>query len=495
MILIKIDRSSSTPLYKQIINRIVELIENGSLEPGSPLPSTRLFAERLGISREVTYRAFDELQALGYLESRQGSYTTVRQRLRKVSIESFSEGSKIDWEAISNPSSRVLHESMKDFVLSYDTPNSDGFINLSQLHLDPRLFPIQEFRRCIKEVLQDDSINVLNYGDPQGSQPLREHITQRARIHGIAVSHDEILLTNGAQHSIELVLHLLSNNGSKIFLEEPTYGNAIPLFKSFGFELVGIPMRNDGIDLNVLERRLKSEKPAFIYTMPSCHNPCGITTSQQHREQLLLLAEQHKVPIVEDGFDEEMKYFGEFVLPLKSMDIHKTVIYIGTYSKVLFPGIRLGGIVAAKDCIQRLLSIKKTTQLCGNTLIEAAMECFYRYGYYNKHIKRMRHVYRKRMQTALNALKAYMPNKISWTEPAGGHTIWLTLSSEYKNLSEFKDLLYKYKILVSPGNYFFFSSSPNKYLRISIANSNEQEIQEGIKRLGKVIRELNLRKA
>jgi len=494
MILIGIDRRSNIPLYMQIINRIVELIENGSLEPGSTLPSTRLLAEKLGISREVTYRAYDELHALGYLESRPGSYTTVRQRLRTVSIESFSDESKIDWEAVSNPSSHVLQELMKDFIVSYDTPITKGFINLSQLHLDPRLYPIREFRRCIREVLLDDSIDALNYHDPQGYQPLREYIARRARIHGIAVSDDEILLTNGAQHSIELVLHLLANNGAKIFLEEPTYGNAIPLFKSFGFELVGIPMRNDGMDLDVLERRLKNEKPTFIYTMPSCHNPCGITTSQQHRERLLLLAEQHKVPIVEDGFDEEMKYFGEFVLPLKSMDIHKVVIYIGTYSKVLFPGIRLGGIIAAKECIQRLLSFKRITHICGNTLIEAAMERFCRYGYYDKHIKGMRHVYRKRMLTALKALKAHMPDNISWTEPVGGHIIWVTLASGYKSLSVLKDLLFKYKILVSPGNSFFFSSSPDRYLRISIANSNEQEIQEGIERLGKVIRELNIRK-
>jgi DNA-binding transcriptional MocR family regulator len=194
---------------------------------------------------------------------------------------------------------------------------------------------------------------------------------------------------------------------------------------------------------------------------------------------------------VEDGFEEEMKYFGKVVLPIKSMDQKKVVLYLGTFSKVLFPGIRLGWIAAEKDCIDRLTGIKRFVDLSSNSVVQRALSAFIRNGYYEKHLKRIHRIYRRRMTAALEALNAFLPSEVSWTKPEGGYTIWVSLRKAYRNEDQFKTILLKHGVLVSPGLYYFFSSKIQKYFRISISSLNEDEITQGIKRLGMALAELN----
>lgn len=491
MIFIKIDRNNSIPIFRQIIEQIIRLIENDTLSIGTKLPSTRQLAYKLGLDRTTVYRAYLELNALGYIESTPGSYTTVRFRPKVGKKITVSGKGIIDWKENSTPNSDQLYR----FFLQYspesisNTPGS--LINLSPLNLDHRIFPVNDLRRCLNEVLVNESSDILGYGDYAGYEPLREDIARRLQVHGIAVSSHEILITNGAQQAIDLLLRLFVNPGTPVAIESPTYANIIPLLRYYQADIMEIPMRSDGLDLQVLENQIIRKKPVFLYTIPNFQNPTGITTTQSHREQLLVLCEKYKITIIEDGFEEEMKYFGKVVLPIKSMDKKKIVIYLGTFSKVLFPGIRIGWIAAEEECIKRITAIKRFSDLSSSKMIQVAVSTFLRRGYYDMHLKRMHRIFRKRLQVALQALKQYLPKGVYWTKPDGGYTIWISLPICYGDEAIFKKLLIKHEVLVSPGEYYFHTQPPKKYFRISIANLNETEIIEGISRLGKALNELN----
>jgi GntR family transcriptional regulator/MocR family aminotransferase len=493
LILLKIDRDGAIPIYQQIINQIIKLIENDIMESGSKLPASRVLAKKMGIDRSTVYRAYQELNALGHTRSHPGSYTRVRKRPR-VSINlPPAKKSIISWADKSNEASQKLFQ----FFLKFSPESAPGLpsnsINLSPLDLDHRIFPVEDFRRCINQILVNVGEKILSYGDHTGYLPLREDIARRLQIHGISISPDEILITNGAQQAIELIFRLFLKPGTKVMIESPTYANIIPLLRYYRADILGIPLKKDGLDLDYLRSQLKKEKPAFLYTIPNFQNPTGITTNQAHREKLLALCENQYLPIVEDGFEEEMKYFGKVVLPIKSMDQNKLVIYLGTFSKVLFPGIRVGWITADRECIRRLTAIKRFTDLSGSTFVQAAISTFLRNGYYDLHLKRMHRIFRKRMQVAFHALEKYFPKAVTWTRPEGGYTIWVNLPACYADEESFKNSLLKFGVLVSPGEYYFHMKNNRQFFRISIASLNEDEIEEGICRLGKALDHFKLR--
>lgn len=492
MILLSLKPESTIPLFRQIVTQIRELIENDVVRPGSKLPSTRDMAEKLGVNRSTIYKAYEELWALGYIESRPGSYSIVRRRAGLASVNGNEIKCIIPWGKTSNEGARRIHEVfVKLKAVNPERMKLKEVINLSPLLMDKRLFPAEDFRKSMNRILKEKGDEVLDYGDAQGYGPLREYIANRLSTHSINSTPDEILITNGSQQAIDLVLRMLTVPGSTVIMEEPTYSLIIPLLKLNQINAEGIPMDETGMDLNYLDKYLKKNKAAMVYTIPNFHNPTGITTSQAHREKLLSICEKYKLPLVEDGFEEEMKYFGKVVLPIKSMDKNKCVLYLGSFSKVLFPGARIGWIAAGKECIERLLAIKRFTDLSSNAISQAALYDFCINGHYDIHIKRMHRLFSKRMRVTLKTLKKYMPeNKVMWTEPSGGYLIWLKLNNIKRNTDEVNKILLKHGVIVSPGKYFYLKRNNDIYFRISISTLNEKEIETGIKRLGEAITKL-----
>ncbi|RPI15906.1 MAG: PLP-dependent aminotransferase family protein [Ignavibacteriae bacterium] len=492
MILLNLKPDSAVPLFRQIVTQIKELIENDVVKPGSKLPSTRSLSEKLGVNRSTIYKAYEELWALGYIESRPGSYSVVRKRVELAEVNGNNTGSIIHWCKKSSPGAQKIFDMFaKSRSVNPESMRLKDIINLSPLLMDNRLFPAGEFRKSMNRVLKDNSDEVLDYGEHQGYKPLREYIANRLRSHSISTTAEEILITNGSQHAIDLIFRMMTVPGDTVILEEPTYALAIPLLKLFGIKPAGIPMLDTGMDLNYLDKYLKKNRAAFLYTIPNFQNPTGTTTSQMHREQLLGICEKYKLPLVEDGFEEEMKYFGKVVLPIKSMDKNKCVIYLGSFSKVLFPGARIGWIAAGKECIDRILAIKRFTDLSSNAISQAALYDFCLNGHYDIHIKRMHRLFSKRMRTALKALKKYMPeNKVIWSEPAGGYLIWLKLNNIKIDSAEINKIFLKHGVIVSPGKFYYLKQNNDIYFRISISTLNEKEIETGMKRLGEAITKL-----
>ena len=247
-------------------------------------------------------------------------------------------------------------------------------------------------------------------------------------------------------------------------------------------------MRPDGVDLDLLERSLRRARPLLVHTIPNFHNPTGITTGQAHRERLLTICEARRVPIVEDGFDEEMKYFGTAVLPIKSMDARGIVLYLGTFSKVVFPGLRIGWVVAPAEAIERLAAIQRLSSLSGNTLAQAAAARFCAAGLYEAHLRRVHRVYRGRMQAALRGLREQMPEGVEWTEPSGGYTLWLRVSGRRGEEAALAERFAREGVRVAPGSLFYLRPPADPHFRLSIACAGEEEILEGCRRLGRALR-------
>ena len=456
MLLMGLDRTSAVPVYRQIYQRVARLVDDGTLQPGSRLPASRNLADTLGVNRSTVVRAYQELWALGYLESRPGSYSTVRQRMKPQGGDETPRSGLIDWERHSAPPARAVHGELQRLTAQRTRPTARA-VNFATLAADRMLSPVDDFRRAVRQALLADGRDLLDYGDPAGYRPLRETIAQRLRVHGVTVSADEVLITSGSQHGIDLVLRLLAGPGSEVIVEAPTYALAIPLFRLHNVRVREVPMRSDGMDLDVLERALASNRPALVYTMPNFQNPTGVTTSHAHRERLLALCEARRVPILEDGFEEELKYFGKCVLPLKSMDTGGIVIYAGTFSKVVFPGLRIGWLAADRECIERLLAISRFTVLSPNVVSQAAVHRFCAGGAYEDHLRRVHRAYRRRMATLLTGLRRHLPAAgVRWTQPVGGYTLMLWVDTAMRE-AELDDRLGRAGVLLVPGSSFFVS--------------------------------------
>jgi DNA-binding transcriptional MocR family regulator len=489
MLLIELNPESPVPAYLQIRDHIIAMIHDGALRPGDRLPPTRELASSTGVHRSTVVRAFEETRALGYLESRPGSYTTVRRRARppEAGGTGMDGSTLIDWEARGEGSIGEGAELDRSRFLRR-TDNSA--IDFERLAADPSLAPTDDLRRCVSKTMISCGAEALDYADPAGWRPIRETISRRLRAHGVAVGCEEILITNGAQQALDLVLRLLTRAGDRVVVEAPTYGMFHPLLRLHGIEPVEVAMKRDGMDLDVLEKVLGGEKPSFLYTMPNFHNPTGVTTDQAHRERLLQLCESHRVPIVEDGFEEEMKYFGRAVLPIKSMDALGLVLYVGSFSKVVFPGLRVGWIAAPSEVVDRLTAIQHASCLGANTLAQAVADRFSRRGEFEVYLRKIHRVYRRRMQLMLDGLDRHLPAGIEWSKPVGGYTLWLTLPHPADAESMLCGELRNAGVRVTAGRGFYASPPARAHLRLSIACVGDDLIEEGCRRLGSTLAKL-----
>lgn len=489
--LIQLDRSSREPIRIQLVNKIRELIDQDVIKVDSALPATRILAQQLGISRFTVSLAYEELQILGYLKTRQGSYHYVQKRRKEVEYDSERK-SLICWDKIASEATEKLffsyQRNLADIQTRLDSPNS-SVINFSEFRLEPDLFPLEDFKKSMNHILVNHGKESLDSCPPKGNFFLREYIAQRSRLHGISTTAEEILITNGSQQALDLIIRLLAKPTKTAVIEAPTYFNIFPLLRLSPLKTLAIPMMPDGVDLRALEMFSKKEEICFVYTIPNFHNPTGITTSHQHREELLNICMKNRIPIIEDGFEEEMKYFGKLPLPIKSIDEKNIVIYLGTFSKILFPGLRIGWIIADRACIERLTALKRVSDLRCSNLVQAVLYHFCNEGFYDRHLKKLYRIFRKRMAMTLELMHDHFPNSVSWTHPSGGFTIWVKMKESF-SAQDLKKHLMKYGVMVSPGEYYFPKKIQSEFFRIAIARTSNDQTKEGIIRLGKALKEL-----
>jgi len=491
MLLINLERPSRVPLHTQIVERIRGTIADRTLRPGERLPSTRRLADTLGVHRSTVATAYQQLWSLGFIDLRPCSRPTVRERMELAGRSDPAGPGRLDWRAVTSPGTNEILGRHRALPPYGTRRTGSDLISFASLDMDRRLFPIDHFRACVSKVLAKKGEDLLGYGDPAGYLPLREQVAHRMQQHGVSVEADEVLLTNGSQQGIDLTFRMVAAPGRSVAFESPTYNYMLPLLRFYGLKPLPISLGPDGMDLSALEKAIRGERPALIYSMPSFQNPSGVCTSQAHREELLALCEEHRIPLVEDGFEEEMQYSGRVVLPVKSIDRHRLVIYCGTFSKVLFPGVRIGWIAADRGCIERLTAIRRFGEVAPSSILQAAMFEFVRDGSYDRHVSKMHRVFRKRMQVALGALREKVSREwAEWTEPDGGYLIWLKLRTPAGRITNLDSRLAAHGVRVAPGRHFFCDETDGNYVRLSISTLDEDEIRSGVARLAVALQEV-----
>jgi DNA-binding transcriptional MocR family regulator len=484
-----LDREAEVPLHRQIADQIRGLIESGDLPIGTRLPATRGLAQRLGVNRATVSSAYDALAAAGLVVARVGQGTRVVSRggPEDRPLASSAPRERRGWssrlamanEALMPPSETAAGPGARD----------EGGIDFTGVIPDERFFPIDRLRRCLDDVLRRDGERLLQYGSTQGYEPFRDMIAQRMRLAGTPVNADEILVVNGAQQGLDLFCKAFLDPGDAVVVESPTYGNLLALLRLYRAEVIPIPMTHEGIDLEELEATLARRPVKFLYTMPHFQNPTGITTSLEARQRLLTITSTQQVVILEDGFEEELRWDGGEVLPLRALDQEGRVCYVGTFSKGLCPGFRIGWLVADSELVSRLAHLKRTTDFHSSVLMQAALTEFCHRGEYDKHLQRLRKVYRQRMARTAEALAASMPEDCRWRIPAGGYCVWLELPPGVSD-AELAARAARDGVHVTPGRHFFVHAPAFASVRLSISRVDDDEIDRGLQILGRHLHRL-----
>ena len=363
------------------------------------------------------------------------------------------------------------------------------------------VFPTQRFREACAKVLETQPEQALQYGATEGYEPLREMIARHIARYGINAKTENVLITSGSQQALDLIGKLFINPGDRVLVEAPTYLGALQAFNVYGADYVSVPSDDDGLCTDLLETSLRSG-PKFMYVLPNFQNPGGTTLSEGRRHQLVLLADRYGIPIVEDDPYGQLRYEGEHLTPLVVLDRENlrrdngysigNVLYLSTFSKTLAPGLRLGWIVAPPEVISKLVQLKQGADLHSSTFGQMVAYEVARDNFLDEHVKLIRRVYRQRRDVMLEALADFFPAEVTWTKPAGGLFLWVTLPPGMDTDQLFKTAV-EQNVAFVPGDCFYapngHQDEAKRHMRLNFSSASPDQIREGIQRLSIAVKQ------
>ncbi len=362
----------------------------------------------------------------------------------------------------------------------------------------PDVFPVDDFNAACERVLRDFGPQSMQYSTTEGYLPLREMIARHTRRYGIKITPENVLITSGSQQALDLIGKVFINPGDHILVEEPTYLGALQAWNAYGAEYVTVPMDDDGMITDDLEGVLRSG-PKFIYVLPNFQNPTGVTLAIKRRRKLVELADRYGVPIIEDDPYGQLRYEGEHLPSVVSLDgqfrengavcYRGNVIYLSTFSKILAPGLRLAWVIAPPEVIRKLVQAKQGADLHTATFNQMVAHEVSRGGFLDRHIWLIRRVYGERRNIMLSAMEQHFPASVRWTRPQGGLFLWGTLPEGLQSTEVLKRSV-EQKVAFVPGEPFYPKGGGKNTMRINFSNASPENIQEGIARLGDVLHEM-----
>jgi len=359
----------------------------------------------------------------------------------------------------------------------------------------PDVFPVNEFKEACIAVLDNSSTLALQYGATEGIYPLREMITRHALRYGIQITPENVMITSGSQQALDLIGKIFINRGDRILVESPTYLGALQAWNAYGAEYIAIPSDDNGMITDELEKALRCG-PKFIYVLPNFQNPTGATMSLERRKKLVDLADRYGVPIIEDDPYGQLRFEGEHLPAVEVLDSRTraangcysgNVIYLSTFSKLLAPGLRLAWVVAPPEVISKMVQAKQGADLHTSTFNQMVAYEVAHKGFLDKHVITIRQTYQERRDVMLDALEEHMPEGVHWTHPQGGLFLWATLP-ESINTAELLLGAVKEKVAFVPGGSFHPCGGGTNTMRLNFSYSKPELINEGIARLGRVIK-------
>ena len=365
-------------------------------------------------------------------------------------------------------------------------------VSLSAGNPAPDAFPAQEIAEISADLLNRHPVDALQYGLTEGYTPLRDYLKKYMKDkYGIGSENDQLIITSGAQQVMDLAAKSLCNEGDVVICEAPSFIGSLNSFRSYNAKLVGVPVESDGINTEILEEKLKTEKNVrFIYVIPNFQNPSGVTMSLEKRKKVYALAKKYGVMILEDNPYGELRYFGENVPAIKSLDTDGIVMYAGSFSKVISPGMRVGWCVAPNPVIQKMVVCKQGQDVHTNMWSQIVIHEYVTKYDFEAHLNYLRELYRKKAQFMMDLLDEHLAPYITYDKIDGGLFIMCKLPDNINMLDFCKEAV-KRKVCVVPGNAFLTDENEECHtFRVNFSTPTDQQLEKGVKILGQLIKEL-----
>lgn len=477
------------PIYEQIVNHVKHSIQTNMITPDSKLPSTRELSQVLGVSRNTVVLAYENLEADSIIYTKKGKGTFItesafKQYGRKNYKNKEEAKWNVDWETWANTYSI---EAEKMDIIKNEIPWSKELISFKSISPDGELFDLEEFKRSFLYRLSVEGNKILNYGYAKGYKPLIDYLKQYMLEKGVSGEHKDIIITNGFTEGFEMMIEAFTNPGDYVLCENPTHNTALRIMKLHGVNTIGVPMLEDGLDTEVLEQCLKQYPVRFLYVIPSYHNPTGIVIGEKKRFQIYELCRTYKVPIIEDGFTEELLYGSSHITPIASLDRERNgVVYIGSFSKILFPGLRIGWVMGDNRVISLLESVKRCKNIHTSSIDQGILYEYLQSGVLKRQMKRMRKSYKERFEFAKQCVEEYLDPDFVWGD--GGLHLYVGLRDVPARV--LLQACYEEKVIFMPGDIFSLDERGEYALRLGLSRVSLEEIKEGIKIMGECLRDL-----
>ncbi len=496
MLPLHLQPESHVPLYVQLRDQLRALVHSGELRSGDRIPASRELAVQLGVHRTTVANAYAELESEGLIQGHVGRGTFISGSplkqftpLPRANGNGHSHGngngsSPLRWEAL------FADERGDEGLSRLMPPVPPGTISFTKASPSNAEFPVEDFRRCCNAVLRGSGRQVLEIGSTDGYEALRRALLDMLLAEGLNVRNEQLLITNGCQQSIDLICKAFLRPGDAVALENPAYPGAIAIFGGARVRTLAVNVEADashnghaGLDLDALETVLLQNRVKLIFLTPDFHNPTGTTLPAAQRRRLLEIAGRYQVPIVEDTIYMRLRFVGTAQPSLKALDRSGEVIQIDSFSKIAFPGLRVGWCIGPESVIERLRLLKQSTDLHTDQLAQAVMAEFLKRGYLARYAVKMKKIYRGKLEAMLEGLEKYMPEGTSWTRPEGGGSVWLTLPTGF-DAAELLIHLRERGVMFVPGRYFYFQHPQPNTLRLSFLALDRKEILRGVQLLG-----------
>jgi len=393
-----------------------------------------------------------------------------------------------DWStALAERSERMKSSIIRELLKYTMIP---GMISFAGGLPAPEAFPVRDFQDACSWVLGHDAERALQYGPTEGFAPLKDYLVEAMSKYELPAGRHNVLFTNGSQQALDLIGRAFLDRGDKIITGRPTYLGAIQAWNVYGPEYVTVPLDDDGMRVDELERALEANPTAkFIYVLPNFHNPAGTTLPLERRYRLVELAAKHGAFVIEDDPYGELRFEGEDIIPICALHKENT-LYLSTFSKTLAPSLRLGWIVAPEEVIAKLVQTKQGTDLHTSNLVQYLAYDICQRGLIRAHVRKIRSIYRERRDAMLAAMEEHFPEGVTWTRPQGGLFLWVRMP-EALDATELLDIAVEEKVAFVPGHAFYPGGNDGHCcMRLNFSYSSPEIIEEGIGRLGRAIKRL-----
>ncbi|WP_421658364.1 PLP-dependent aminotransferase family protein [Leptothermofonsia sp. ETS-13] len=463
----------------QIRDRVHRLIASGALKPGDRLPSVRELAKEAQVNKLTVIEAYSVLEADGLIHARQGTgYFVNHCPMTPAKLESTF--APVQDVVIPEPQCGSF---CKAYMTSLQAHRQRGILDFSSGF--PQAFGLEDLQRIARRAMNQIADTLYNYDTPEGLQVLRQQIAQLLVQMGMVVAADDIIITTGSMQGISLAIRYYVEPSDWVIVETPTYHGVLAILENQGARTIGIPMTSEGMNLDLLEQYLKSHRPKLIYTVSTLHNPTGVTTTPSHRQRLLELAQQYECPVLEDDAYEGLN-FEPVPAPIKALDQHDTVIYVGTFSKTLMAGLRVGYMVVTGSHRQLLIEQKLMDDLHTPTPSQAIVSEYLASGHFRHRLNHLRTWHLQSRNAMLQALADCFPQEATWTVPAGGLLLWAQLPDNLP-LAPICQKIREQGVLVTPATTFFPDRRGYNAMRLNFSRTAE-EIAWGISIVGEQLK-------